>query len=93
MVDLQQLFKEIQHVLETLAMSIGCAQRALDSLRCVLVMSSDWDFGVDLNESSGIDPVRTGAHDTFTERGRTFVPSFSEGSLTETMDFLGLRPA
>ncbi len=50
--DLQELFKMVKEVLETLAMSIGCAQRALDALRCVLVMSSDWDFGVELNVPS-----------------------------------------
>jgi hypothetical protein len=83
-VDLQELFKEIKDVLESLAMSVGCAERALDALRCVLVMSSDWDFGVELNESN--------THGAFTDRGRALVTSYSEGSLNETIDFLGLLP-
>ncbi|KAJ9606264.1 hypothetical protein H2200_009225 [Cladophialophora chaetospira] len=92
-VDLRDLFKEIKDVLESLALSVGCAQRALDALRCVLVMSSDWNFGVESNDSSGASqPVRTNPHGAFTDKGRLFVTSYSDGSLTETMDFLGVLP-
>ena len=91
-VDVQEeLFKDIKRLLEILALSVGCAQRALNALRCVLVMSSDWDFGVEMNETSNVsESLRSGGHDAFIGRNQGFPAVYSETGITETLDFLGL---
>lgn len=92
--ELQNLYGEITSLLETLSLSVGSAQRALAALRCVLIINSGCDYGLDLGDSSSIlDPIRGGAEDAFTERGRVFPDGYSDEGIAETLNFLGLVPS
>ena len=87
-VEMQELFKEIKRVLETLSLTVGCAQRALEALRCVLIMSSDWDFGLEMNDSTSIlEPVHTGLPNAFTEGVRSVFACGQETRMTEAPEF------
>ncbi|OQV04118.1 hypothetical protein CLAIMM_09057 isoform 1 [Cladophialophora immunda] len=91
--ELQKVFVEIARLLETLALSVGSAQRALAALRCVLIVPSDVDCGLESEDiPSFLEPVRTGTHDAFTERDRDFLDEYSDTNIAETLNFLGLIP-
>ncbi|EXJ75452.1 uncharacterized protein A1O5_02148 [Cladophialophora psammophila CBS 110553] len=91
--ELQKIFGEITHLLETLALSVGSAQRALAALRCALIMPSEVDCGLDLEGTpSFLEPVHNGTHVTFTERDQDLLDGYSDASIGETLNFLGLIP-
>ena len=57
-------------------------------------MSSDWEFGLELNDSTSVsEPAPTRPGNVFTERGRNFLAEYQKTGITETLDFLGLAPA
>ncbi|OAP62020.1 hypothetical protein AYL99_04223 [Fonsecaea erecta] len=104
---LQKVFVEIGRLLETLAMTVGSAQRALAALRCVLVIPSSnvdvEDDGAGLEGSDGIrtsfleEPDRNNGalHDdpaVFVDRDRDFLDEYANPNIAETLNFLGLIP-
>ncbi|KAK6366245.1 hypothetical protein LTS17_010751 [Exophiala oligosperma] len=88
----------INGLLETLALSVGCAQRALTVLRCALVMSSEGEY--DMGSGGPLSMLRSirhgGEEDFMDGRGRGFSDGFPDGfpdiRIEDTLDYLGLVP-
>jgi hypothetical protein len=88
--DLQETLEKVSKLLETLAVFVGSARRALAALRCVLPISNEWYSIFDVDDASALlAPIR-GPQDLSFERGQAFPEAYSDMNIEETLQFLGL---
>jgi hypothetical protein len=88
--DLQGTLEKVSTLLETLAVFVGSARRALEALRCVLPISNEWDSLFD--SASGPSAPIPGLQVSSFESGRAFPEAYSDINMEETLQFLGLVP-
>ena len=94
--DLQEVLDSFTNLLETLALTVGCAQRALGALGALgraLIRENDWGMlSADLDWMSSLSAPVHGPTDSLVERRRVPPEVYSNLNPTETFDFLGLIP-
>ena len=88
--DLQKTLELVSNLLETLAVYVGSARRALAALRCVLPISIEWNSIFDVNDASALSAPIRGSQDLSFEKGQAFPEAYSDMNMEETLQFWGL---